>query len=271
MRWAVAVGSLALLAQPVSGQSKAKEVVDFVVKKFGASAVKDGAAALAGKIETSAARHGEEVYQAVKKVGPSAFHLLEHAGPHGKTAAQVLAKHGNQGVILAARPQALTLVARHGDDAAVVILKHPGIAEPIIEGFGKPGIQALASLSHQNARRLAMLVQDGSLARNGKMDELLGVVGRIGDRAMNFVWDHKGALAITAVLTAFVAEPEAFIDGARDIAKIAGDSVARPLAEAPGKVAVEVARQTNWTIVILVAVAVTALGLKLRSCRKRSK
>lgn len=270
MKW-VAVLTIAWLAQPALAGGKAKEVAEFVVKRFGRIAVKEGVAEFAGRIEMMAARHGPEVYEAARKVGPTALHILDHAGPHAKTAAQLLARFGDDAVFLAARPQTLSLVGKHGDQAVRVLVKHKGIAEPIIEKFGDRGIQALAPLSQQNGRRLAMLLDDAAILKPGKADELLQIIGSYGDRAMNFVWDHKGTLAVTAVLATFVAHPGDYITGARDLAKVAGENIARPVAEIPSKVAVEVVRGTNCTFVFVGSLLLVALLIGVRIWRRRKR
>jgi hypothetical protein len=48
-----------------------------------------------------------------------------------------------------------------------------------------------------------MLAEDGGLARSGRWDELLAVIERHGDRALDFTWRHKGALAVATVLGRF--------------------------------------------------------------------
>lgn len=90
-----------------------------------------------------------------------------------------------------------------------------------------------------------MMLADGELVKIGRNEELLEVIAKYGDRAMAFVWSNKGALATTAGLAAFLANPEAFINGAKDITQIVGESAVKPLAQAPGAVAAEVAKGTN--------------------------
>jgi hypothetical protein len=58
--------------------------------------------------------------------------------------------------------------------------------------------------------RLAILPEDGTLARTGRWSELLVVIERHGDRALDFTWRPKGALAVATVLETFLADPEAF-------------------------------------------------------------
>jgi hypothetical protein len=164
----------------------------------------------------------------------------------------------------------MQLLAQHGDEAAAVLVKTKGIAEPVVEEFGTPAVRAFQSLgTPQNARRLAMMAAEGGeLARIGRTPELLGVLEKYGDPAMEFVWRHKGALATTAALAAFLADPQAFITGAKDIADIFATNAVRPIAEVPSiaakEGAAEVARRTNWTLVFLAPVAAAALLIAAR-------
>jgi hypothetical protein len=80
------------------------------------------------------------------------------------------------------------------------------------------------------ARRLAMLAEDGVLARSGRWGELLAVIERHGDRAMDFVWPHKGALSVSTILATFLAEPEVFLGGGRELIGGAAREATQPLA-----------------------------------------
>jgi hypothetical protein len=117
-----------------------------------------------------------------------------------------------------------------------------------------------------------MMVDGGELAGIGRTPEVLSVLEGYGDPAMEFVWRHKGALAATAALTAFLAAPEPFINGARDLTEVATANTVKPLAEAPGifarEGATEIARHTNWTLVFLAPVA-ALLFLALAAFRRR--
>jgi hypothetical protein len=214
------------------GRSKAAtELAEFVAQRFGRSAAREGTQALARQIEVSAARHGPDIFQAVRKVGPRALPLVEQAGSRGGKAARVLALHGEAGAMwVVSRPTAMNLVARHGDGAASVLVKHAGgIAEPVVERFGAPAIRALEAVGPQGGRRLAVMMADGHLSRIGRTEELLAVIAKHGERAAAFIWQHKGALAVGATLAAFLANPEPFINGTRDIAKVATDGVVTPV------------------------------------------
>jgi hypothetical protein len=138
----------------------------------------------------------------------------------------------------------------------------------VVEKFGQPAVRALNAVGGQNGRRLAMLADSGELAKIGRSPEVLDVIARYGNPACDFVWRNKGALAITAVAAAFLAEPEPFISGAKDITQVAANAAVKPLAEVPAAVAregtQEVARRTNWTVVFLPAIAALAALLAAR-------
>jgi hypothetical protein len=259
------VAGLALATPNAFAQAKAKlsqETAEFVLRKFGREAAKDGVSALARRIERVAITHGDDVFKAVRLVGPRGLHLIEEAGAHSRQVARLLAVHGEHGaVFVASRPRAMQLVLRHGEEAAAALVKSRGVALPAVESLGKPAIRAFQAIgSPQNARRLAMMASEGGeLARIGRTPEILAVIEKYGDKAMQFVWRHKGELAVTAALAAFLAEPEPFINGAKDITQ----AVAKPLAEVPAiaarEGAAEVARKTNWTIVFLAIIAALTL------------
>ncbi len=155
------------------------------------------------------------------------------------------------------RPSAMRLLV-HGEEAvAGVLVKHPGgICEPLIEKFGVPAVKALGTVGPQSGRRLAMMMADGELAQIGRTPELLGVVARHGDAAMDFIFKHRFLLAGGATLGAFLANPEPFLNGARDITKIAAENAIKPIADIPGEVAKEAAKGINWTLVFLVCLLV---------------
>ena len=74
------------------------------------------------------------------------------------------------------------------------------------------------------------MLLEGELAQAGRHPEVLGVIGKHGgDKVVEFLWSHKTAIAGGAALTAFLADPEPFLTGARDLAAVAGDGVVKPV------------------------------------------
>ena len=242
----------------------AKEAAEYVLRKFGREAADEGVETLTRKIETLAIRHGDDAIPAVKKVGPRVFRLIEEAGEHGTHSIKLMAKYGDDSIWIVSKQNRLAIFVKYGDDAAKSMIKHGEIAESLIQSLGKPGASALNAVSSQNARRLAMMADDGQLTKIGRTPELLEVVATYGDRAMDFIWKHKGALAVTAALTAFLANPEPFIDGTADITKYVKEGAVRPIAE-------EVGRRTNWTVVIVSGAGVFAVLLCIRAWMRHGR
>jgi hypothetical protein len=242
----------------------ARETAEFVIQRWGKTAAREGIEVLARRIETLAVRHGEkEVLLAVRKVGPRFFQVVEHAGEHAGKAVGIMAKHGEPGVAwILSRPKGMGLFLQHGEEAASALVKHAGgIAEPLIEQAGMPAIKALHAVGPQSGRRLAMLMSEGELARLGRTPQLLDVIARYGERACTFVWENKVTLAGVAAMTAFLANPEPFINGTRDITKIVAETAVKPMAEASGEVAREAARSINWTLIIVICLVLAAMAV----------
>jgi hypothetical protein len=234
----------------------AREAAEAIVQRFGRAAATEGTERLAVRLEALAVRFGDDALNAARRTGPAGLRLLEEAGEHAPVAARLLARYGDDGLWLAGQSSRLGFVARFGDDAAEVLLKHKGLADDLISRLGQPGVNALAKLSGQSGRRLAMMADAGDLARIGRTDELLAVVARYGDRAMDFIWRNKGSLAVGAALTAFLADPESFLDGTRELASVLAQEVGQPLLETVG---VTAARNIQWTWVVVVLIVVVGV------------
>lgn len=218
-----------------------RETAEFVMKKFGKEVAGETVETMTKKTSGLVLKYGDEAVDAVKAGGPRIFRYIEEAGSNGELVVKLMAKRGDDAVWVVQKKNRLALFARYGDDAAEAMIKHKEIVEPVIESFGKPAAAALNNVSAQNARRLAIMSGDGELARIGRSDELLGVIGKYGDAAMNFIWKNKGALATATVLAAFLADPEPFINGGKDLAGVLAEKVGEPII-----------RNTNWTLVIIV-------------------
>jgi len=276
-QWLVPVIGIALvLCQPemVRAQGRvqaARAAAEFIIERFGRPAAREGVEVLTRKIESAAARYGEEAIVAARRVGPQFFKVVEAAGAGGSRAVRIMAKHGEPGVVwVLSRPKGMQLLLLHGEEAAAVLIRHPGgIAEPFIEQFGGPAVKALQAVGPQSGRRLAMMLSEGELANIGRTPELMGVVAQYGDRAMEFIWKHKFTLAGTAALGAYLVNPEPFLSGARDITQVVAENAIRPLAEVPGKVAQEAASRIRWNLVVVafLIVGAGAAVILLSRCR----
>ena len=142
------------------------------------------------------------------------------------TAAREVAERLGRGL----RGAAARRAARHVDDAARAVAPHLNVGMTLVP-LARSSSRATAALAPRNARRLAILAEDGTLARSGRWGELVAVIERHGDRAMDFIWRNKGALAVATVLGTFLAEPEAFLGGGRELIGKAAREATEPLAD----------------------------------------
>ena len=237
---------------PTFGQGKSRlvrETAEHLLRRFGVELGEETLETLSAKIGRYGSKYGDDAVEAIQTVGPKAFKLIDDAGENAPAVVQLLKRHGNAGVWVASSPRKLAIFVKYGDDAAGAMMKHPGVAAPVVEEFGSAGARALRSVSGQNGRRIAMMADDGSLAAAGNAEGILDVIARYGDRAADWVWRNKGALAIATVAAAFVADPEPFLDGVVEIARVGGETIVRPVAE-------KAAEQINWNMIVVVAVAI---------------
>ena len=142
------------------------------------------------------------------------------------------------------------------------MIKHPEIAEPVVAAYGKAGAKAMSEVGVENGRRLASMVDAGDVAKIGRGEELLGIVGKYGDRGMDFIYKHRKVLATAAVLTAFLANPQPYIDGTLDLAKLGLENVVKPIVEIPQKAALKSLENpwVAWTFAVVSAALFGALA-----------
>lgn len=235
----------------------AQETAEFVLKKFGKKVLTEGTESFAERLGASALRHGDDVFNAVRRVGPSALSLADDAGEQAPKLLRLLSKHGDDAAVwVARRPAAMKLMSKFGDDAAEVLIKHKGLAEPVLEKLGAPAVNALGAIGPRGGRRLAMMSEAGELAGLGRTPELMQVITRHGDAAMDFIWRNKGALAVGTTLTAFLAKPGPFIDGTNQLAGTIGDSAVKPLVQETGRAI----SSLIWAVLVLI-IGIPAAGI----------
>lgn len=256
--WIVAPNS----AQAGAKTAAARELAEYVMSKFGKEAAEVGLDKLTVRIEALAVKYGDDALKAVRSVGPRGLRLIEEAGENSSKVIQLLGRHGDKALWVVENPGRLGLFARFGDDAAEAMLKHKGVAEPLIESLKAPAAKALTAVDGPAARRLAIMAEQGDLALIGRSEQLLGVVSRFGNRAMDFIWKNKKPLAVTALLTAFLADPEPFIDGTKELVQSVASNVVTPLTETLVK---EAGPRTNWTLLSVTIVLASCGYLAFRT------
>jgi hypothetical protein len=238
-----------------------RETAEWIVKKFGTGragkTIDEVAAATARAVE----KHGDEALPLLRSAGHAGFEALETAGKQAPDVLKLFARRGDEAVWLISQPKKLAIFMKHGDTAADALLKHPGIADDLIERLGREVVGPLQQLGKSGAQQMGMAASEGVFSATSRSGELIGVIGKYGDRAMDFIWRHKGALAITATLTAFLANPEPFIQGGKEL-----------ITEPVNALGAAIIPRANWTILLSVtaaaAAALCAFRMVLRSRRQ---
>jgi hypothetical protein len=234
------------------------ETVEYVVKTFAREAAEEGSESIARQAASLAARYGDEGLEALRKAGPRGFRVIEEAGGRGLDAVKLINRYGDDAVWAISKPGGMEILLRYGDDGARALIRHKGVAEAIIQTHGRAAVEALNAVGPQQARRIAMLQGDGVIAAGESGEKLLAVVARYGDRAMDFIWRNKFALGATAVLGTFLADPQPYLDGTKELVV---EGLSRPVSEF-GR---EAARNTDWTLVALAGIGVVGLLAALRT------
>lgn len=230
----LAEGKIALAKKAVT------EAVEYAMGHFGYKGV---SGPLVQKAETLVAKYGDDVLTVTKKMGPEALETMEKLGPDAAKYIKLVMKNDKESIYIISSPKRLRIYINHGDDAITAMNKYKGILEEGIEKFGAPMAKASLNLEKSGAIQLSKMVKSGELEKIGRTRELLDVIGKYGQKAMDFIWKNKGSLMVGSTLVAFLNDPKPFIDGVVPIVA--------PISTELGKTPQIVASSINWTLVVL--------------------
>ena len=248
--------SLAFINTSTAGPASTavRETAEFIISKFGRGAAGQSVEEVTDATVKAVARHGDNALPLLRKTGHAGFTALDQAGNKAPEVIKLFARRGDEAIWVISEPKKLAIFIKHGDSAADALLKHPGIADSLIGRFGDDAVGAMNTLSRQSAQRLSMVADDGLLTTTARGSELLPVVRKYGDEAMDFIWKNKGSLAVASVLATFLADPQPYISGARELII---DPIAAPIVKG-----------TNWTLIIFGVLAIVFLPFITRTLVK---
>jgi len=200
--------------------------------------------------------YGDDAVRAIRRAGAPAVGAVERWGAQG---AKLLAAWGDDGlrVLAAEGDDAVRAFAAYGDDAVRAMIKHPGVGRELIGTLGPAAAKATANVTTESAINLARM--SAPIQASGRSAEILAVVERFGDRACAFLWRNKGVVFGAAVLATFLADPQPYIDGVKQL-------VLEPAARA----ASGLSARTNWTLVLAAAAlgVIAVLAVRYRLWRR---
>jgi hypothetical protein len=224
---------LLVFASVAPAQSAAaKKVAAEIVEAFGREALERGEARVVRLVED----YGDDAVRALRRAGPAGVAALEK---HGAAGAKIVARWGDDGVRLLAfeGDAAVAAFTKYGDEAVELLVRHPGAGRQLLENFGEQALRApLSTEGMVTLNRLAEPIRS-----SGRSGEILAVVEKFGDRACRFLWRNKGVVFGAALLAAFLADPQPYLDGVKEL-------VVEPVAAA----GTEAVRRADWTIVFVV-------------------
>ncbi len=218
------------LACPQS--AAARKAAREIVETFAREAVERAEPRVAKLVDA----YGDDAVRALRRVGAPGVEALEK---HGAAGLRILSRWGDDGVrLLAAEGDgAVRALARYGEDGVEFMIRHPGVGRDLLERFGEQALRA--RVSTESVITLTRLAEP--IRASGRAGQIFDVVERFGDRACGFLWRHKGTIFATAVLVAFLSDPEPYLDGVKQL-------VVEPAARA----AREAAGRADWTVVFIV-------------------
>ena len=252
----VALLLIAFMTPAISGPAVTaiRESAEFIMSKFGKGVAGQTVEEVAEATSRAVAKHGDQALPLLRNSGHAGFTALKEAGENAPNIIRLYVRKGDEAIWVISEPKKLAIFIKHGDSAADALLKHPGIADSLIGSYGNEAVGALHTVSRQSAQRLSMVAEDGLLNATPRGKELLPVIRRYGDEAMDFVWKNKGSLAVAAVLGTFLDDPQTYISGAREL-------VISPVVE-------PIVRSTNWTLIVAGVLVVVFLPFITRSIIK---
>lgn len=273
---ALLLPSIALLLLPNPASAQALTASREALESFARYIAKGGSKAAAAPAALRAtekliASNGDDALRAANAVGWKAVgEAAETGGERAPELFKYMARRGKDSVHVVATPKSTALFLKYGDDAGEALARHKGLAADLIGQGGQPMAKALASLETRGARQMAMLADEPATAALAKDPRILDIVGRLGDPAMRFIWDNKGALIVGTGLATFAANPEPFLNGAAKLGDEGIKSVGGKAVDKGGEVAKEFARIFPWNTALLLGagLALPFLGIRLvRSLR----
>ena len=249
-----------------------------------------------GVFDEAGEQASRQFMEIVARRGDEAVDVVWRAYRRGVPALRMIERYGDDAVKLLRNPRAVSLIEKYGDDAAGAIIRHGDTAVDLIETYGDDAVRLLLRLDAREASRLYALLRGPSkLPLDGRGLKLFWeCLRRHGKRALDFMWRHRKELAVAGVLAAFLAGPEPYLEGTRDLGEVVPEDAVEPPAETPqefpsplvdlpprstvepsARLALDAGQRTQWAaaFALVIAAAIVALLTRfwfIRRARRRT-
>lgn len=240
-----------------------RELAEVLVKQGGKEATDESIEAMTKQVAKMVARYGADAVPVMERYGVSAYRLLNDLPEgDGKLLVKSVRTYGDD-AIRVAQTSAGREVLFSGSDAAIrAVIKYSDEAIPMIRKYGDDCARVLNNLPPQQGRRLIQL-ENEKLFDAAQFDQFVGVVGRYGERGMEYIWRNKKLLLAAGAFALFANDPEVYINGIRDLAKDLGNITLGPIV-----------KNVNWNLwvgVLMVAASIRLLWRKPGKKRNHPK
>ncbi|MEQ1936382.1 MAG: hypothetical protein ABL962_21205, partial [Fimbriimonadaceae bacterium] len=155
-----------------------REFAESFFAKFGRGAAGQTVEQVSEATAKAVARDGDAAIPLLRNSGHAGFKALETAGDKSSDVIKLYARRGDEALWVISEPQRLAIFIKHGDSAYDALIKHPGIADNLIERFGGNAAGALNGISRQSAQHLGIVADEGLLNASTRSSELLPVIGK---------------------------------------------------------------------------------------------
>lgn len=174
-----------------------QEAIEYTTKKFGIILSDESGKLFAREAADFIGRYGDDGIRALKGAGPDIIQLSRR---YGREPVKLCAAHSADaaGYLAKNMDQALPVWRQFGKEGTELMVKHPGLANPLLKEFGQKGLQIGKKLSTSDLNRFLVLASKAA----GKKGEtaLLDKILKEGDKVIEFLWRHKWKIGAGATL-----------------------------------------------------------------------
>ncbi|MBW2217960.1 MAG: hypothetical protein JRF40_00495 [Deltaproteobacteria bacterium] len=196
-----ATSSVAIPGLGSATRKGVQEAIEYTARKFGINLAEDSGKHFAREAAEFAGKYGDDGIRALKGAGPEIIGLSRR---YGKEAVKLCAAHsdGAAGYLAKSMDKALPVWQQFGKEGTELMVKHPGLAGPVLDSFGKKGLQIGQRLSTRDLNRFLVLASKAA----GKKEKgtLVDRVLKESDKIIAFLWEHKWKLTAGATVYSLI-------------------------------------------------------------------
>lgn len=234
-RWLHSIRLLKLLLICIPLTTYANPIVSRVLKSGIKSIGKQTLKSNSTRVARLALKYGDESIDLVRMGGPRLQKVLDNASfKEGKNLLSFFQKTGSSGLRILDDPKLHQLILKHGDDIGQLVARHSGNGVKLVSKHGSSSIKSLNRLNRVQGQRLYIVSKQGKLAQVSKLSsteqsKFWNILSQRGNAVLKWIEHNPKTTLTVATLTAFIAQPDKFLDGVGSILEKIGQGVVIPV------------------------------------------